>query len=129
MTPRPRLVPAPAPGARPVDERCGAALGPARVVAVDRGPLRLTLVDEDSPDLPAEVEVDLPAPAPDVAAVRLVDVLGELASRLDGLSASPGGGPAASEWWCAGAPLAGGAPLGRPPLVDGALLVRRRARG
>jgi len=97
---------------------------------VDHGPLRLTLLDDAVPGVAAEVEVDLSAPGPDGAAVRLGDVAAELAVRLDGAVARPAAdAPGGRRWWCAGAPVPAAAPLGTPPLVQGAVLVRRRADG
>jgi len=104
---------------------------------VDRGPLRMTLLDEASPDGATDVEVDVAAPGPDGGAPRLQDLEPQLAACLGaravptedvaGARALPA--EAGRRWWCAGSPVPPGARLGAPPLVQGAVLVRRRAHG
>ncbi|MEJ5887536.1 FtsK/SpoIIIE domain-containing protein [Pseudokineococcus marinus] len=83
---------------------------------MDHGPLRLTLVDDAAALRRAEVEVDLPGTG---APLRVADVAEELGAHL---GASPAAG---GRWWCEGRPLLTGAALGAPPLVQGAVLVRR----
>ncbi|WP_299040318.1 FtsK/SpoIIIE domain-containing protein [uncultured Pseudokineococcus sp.] len=96
---------------------------------MDHGPLRITLLDEDAPDAPSEVEVDLAGAGPGSAGPLLEDLAGELGACLDApvVAGARGADPAAGRtWWCAGSPVPAGARLGAPPLVQGALLVRRR---
>ncbi|WP_298992102.1 FtsK/SpoIIIE domain-containing protein [uncultured Pseudokineococcus sp.] len=92
---------------------------------MDHGPLRLTLVDDATALRRAEVDVDLPGTG---APLRLADVAEELAAHLGAVGEAEG--PATTgRWWCEGRPLPPAAALGAPPLVQGAVLVRRPGEG
>ncbi|MEJ5946177.1 FtsK/SpoIIIE domain-containing protein [Pseudokineococcus basanitobsidens] len=93
-------------------------MDPGTDQSTDEGLLALTLVDGDLGAASVDVLVELVG-GPDGAVPSLADVLEDLGGALGGR----GGQPRA--WSCAGAPLHGGEPLGSPPLVQGAVLVRR----
>ncbi|MEJ5914162.1 FtsK/SpoIIIE domain-containing protein [Pseudokineococcus sp. 1T1Z-3] len=93
---------------------------------MDAETLRLTLVDAARAGavVDVEVEVDLRTRA-DGSAPVLDDVEEDLAAVL---GRPPAAGPGGYGWACGGVPLTPATVLGAPPLVHGAVLVRRARR-